>query len=181
MAYPGAVRDPDTGAWISDAEVAEIGYTAFTGRPEEITARLVVRRVKDANHRDALFPVWRHHPFLTNSTLSTVEADITHRRHAIIETVFADLINGPLAPCPPGVSAPTAPGSSARPSPTTCCARPESSPVAPTALPGARHCAGVSSTSPPDWPVRNGAPSCTCPPTGPGRNPGLRCGAERLD
>ena len=27
--YPGAVRDPDTGAWISAAEVAEIGYTAF--------------------------------------------------------------------------------------------------------------------------------------------------------
>ena len=27
--YPGAVRDPDTGAWISDAEVAEIPYTAF--------------------------------------------------------------------------------------------------------------------------------------------------------
>ena len=29
--YPGAVRDPDTGAWISDAEVAETTYTAFTG------------------------------------------------------------------------------------------------------------------------------------------------------
>jgi hypothetical protein len=27
--YPGAVRDPDTGAWISDAEVAEVTYTAF--------------------------------------------------------------------------------------------------------------------------------------------------------
>src|SRR4029079_15682024 len=27
--YPGAVRDPDTGVWISDAEVAEIPYTAF--------------------------------------------------------------------------------------------------------------------------------------------------------
>ena len=27
--YPGAVRDPDTGGWISDAEVAEIAYTAF--------------------------------------------------------------------------------------------------------------------------------------------------------
>ena len=26
---PGAVRDPDTGAWISDAEVAETAYTAF--------------------------------------------------------------------------------------------------------------------------------------------------------
>ncbi len=102
VAYPGAVRDPDTGAWISDAEVAEISYTAFTGHPEETTARLVVRRVKDANHRDALFPVWRYHPFLTNTDLSTVEADITHRRHAIIETVFADLIDGPLAHMPSG-------------------------------------------------------------------------------
>ena len=100
--YPGAVRDPDTGAWISDAEVAEISYTAFAGRPEQITARLIVRRVKDANHLDALFPVWRHHPFLTNTELSTAEADITHRRHAIIETVFADLIDGPLAHMPSG-------------------------------------------------------------------------------
>ncbi len=102
VAYPGAVRDPDTGAWISDAEVAETSYTAFAGTPEQITARLVVRRVKDANHRDALFPVWRHHPFLTNTDLPTVEADITHRQHAIIETVFADLIDGPLAHMPSG-------------------------------------------------------------------------------
>ncbi len=29
-------------------------------------------------------------------------ADITHRRHAIIETVFADLIDGPLAHMPSG-------------------------------------------------------------------------------
>ncbi|MDA0249711.1 MAG: IS1380 family transposase, partial [Actinobacteria bacterium] len=100
--YPGAVRDPDTGALISDAEVAETSYTAFAGRPEQITARLVVRRVKDANHLDALFPVWRHHPFLTNTDLPTAEADITHRRHAIIETVFADLIDGPLAHMPSG-------------------------------------------------------------------------------
>lgn len=102
VAYPGAVRDPDTGAWISDAEVAETSYTAFAGRPEEITARLIVRRVKDANHLDALFPVWRHHPFLTNTDLPTAEADITHRQHAIIETVFADLIDGPLAHMPSG-------------------------------------------------------------------------------
>ena len=100
--YPGAVRDPDTGAWISDAEVAEISYTAFAGHPEEITARLIVRRVKDANHLDALFPVWRHHPFLTNTDLPATEADITHRQHAIIETVFADLIDGPLAHMPSG-------------------------------------------------------------------------------
>jgi hypothetical protein len=51
---------------------------------------------------DALFPAWRYHPFLTNSTLPTAQADITHRRHAIIETVFADLIDGPLAHLPSG-------------------------------------------------------------------------------
>ena len=60
--YPGAVQDPDTGAWISDAEVAEIAYTAFA-TPDRITARLVVRRVKDADYLDALFPVWRYPPF----------------------------------------------------------------------------------------------------------------------
>ena len=48
VCYPGAVRDPDTGGWISDAEVAEISYTAFASTPDRITARLVVRRVKDA-------------------------------------------------------------------------------------------------------------------------------------
>src|SRR5258705_4906571 len=100
--YPGAVRDPDTGAWISDAEVAEIPYTAFTSTRQRVTARLIVRRVKDARYPDALFPVWRYHPFFTDSTEPVTEADITHRRHAIIETVFADLIDGPLAHMPSG-------------------------------------------------------------------------------
>ncbi len=48
--YPGAVVDPDTGELISDAEAAETSaYTAFTGRKkaEQITARLIVRRVRD--------------------------------------------------------------------------------------------------------------------------------------
>jgi Transposase DDE domain group 1 len=102
VSYPGAVRDPDTGAWISDAEVAEIAYTAFASTPDRITARLVVRRVKDARYRDALFPVWRYHPFLTNTDLPVEQADITHRQHAIIETTFADLIDGPLAHIPSG-------------------------------------------------------------------------------
>jgi hypothetical protein len=100
--YPNAVQDPDTGAWISDADVAEVSYTAFASTKDRITARLVVRRVKDARYPDALFPVWRYHPFFTNSGLSTVEADIVHRRHAVIETVFADLIDGPLAHIPSG-------------------------------------------------------------------------------
>jgi Transposase DDE domain group 1 len=102
VSYPGAVRDPDTGAWISDAEVAEIAYTAFASSTDAITARLVVRRVKDARFPDALFPVWRYHPFLTNTDLPVEQADITHRQHAIIETVFADLIDGPLAHLPSG-------------------------------------------------------------------------------
>jgi hypothetical protein len=96
------VADPDTGAWISDAEVAEIPYTAFTSTDDPVTARLVVRRVKDANQADALFPVWRYHPFFTNSIEPVADADITHRRHAIIETTFADLIDGPLAHIPSG-------------------------------------------------------------------------------
>jgi Transposase DDE domain group 1 len=102
VAYPGAVRDPDTGTWISDAEVAEISYTAFASTPDVVTARLIVRRVKDARYPDALFPVWRYHPFFTNSTEPVADADITHRGHAIIETVFADLIDGPLAHMPSG-------------------------------------------------------------------------------
>ena len=68
-----------------------------------MTARLVVRRVKDARYPDALFPVWRYHPFVTNSELPVEEADITHGHHAIIETAFADLIDGPLAHLPSGL------------------------------------------------------------------------------
>jgi len=101
--YPGAVADPDTGALISDAEVAETPYTLRLGSGRTITVRLVVRRVKDARYPDALFPVWRYHPFVTNSDLPTTEADLTHRRHAIIETTFADLIDGPLAHIPSGL------------------------------------------------------------------------------
>ena len=103
--YPGAVADPDTGQLISDAEVAETPYTLRLGRGRTITARLIVRRVKDARYPDALFPVWRYHPFVTNSDLPTAEADITHRRHAIVETTFADLIDGPLAHIPSGLFA----------------------------------------------------------------------------
>jgi hypothetical protein len=54
--YPGALPDPDTGELISDAEVAEVEFTAFTSTPNPVTARLIVRRVRDRNHQDALFP-----------------------------------------------------------------------------------------------------------------------------
>jgi hypothetical protein len=56
-----------------------------------------VRRVTDRNHQDPLFPVWRYHPFWTDNDEPTPQADITHRGHAAVDTVFSDLIDGPLA------------------------------------------------------------------------------------
>jgi hypothetical protein len=100
--YPGAVEDPDTGDLISDAQVSEVEYTAFADTPYEITAWLVVRRVLDANTQDPLFPVWRYHPFFTNNTEPVTQADVTHRAHAICETVWSDLIDGPWAHQPSG-------------------------------------------------------------------------------
>lgn len=105
VVYPGAVTDPDTGALISDAEIAETTYTVTPLSPHPITARLIVRRVK-AHHpadTDTLMPAWRYHSFFTNTTDDTITADINHRAHAVIETVFADLIDGPLAHLPSGV------------------------------------------------------------------------------
>jgi hypothetical protein len=100
--YPGAVLDPDTGVLISAAEVAETTFTAFASTDHPVTARLIVRRVRDQTKLEELFPVWRYHPFFTNSTAPAPEADVIHRRHAIIETVFSDLIDGPLAHLPSG-------------------------------------------------------------------------------
>jgi hypothetical protein len=100
--YPGAVTDPDTGELISDAQVSEVEYTAFAEKRYKITGRLIVRRVLDANTQDPLFPVWRYHPFFTNNTEPVTQADLTHRAHAICETVWSDLIDGPWAHQPSG-------------------------------------------------------------------------------
>jgi len=109
--YPEAIWDEAEARWISDAEVAEVAFTAFTGRrkAEHVTCRLVVRRVKrlapragDGTEQGELFAAHRHHAFITNSTLSAIEADQRHRDHAIIEQVIAELKNGPLAHLPSG-------------------------------------------------------------------------------
>ena len=49
--YPKAVFDEELQQWVSDAEVAETCFTAFTsnGKARQVTARLIVRRVRDAN------------------------------------------------------------------------------------------------------------------------------------
>jgi len=109
--YPNAVFDEVEQRWVSDAEVAEVGFTAFTSRrkADHVTCRLVVRRVKrlqplagDGTEQGELFATYRHHGFITNSTLGLVEADQRHRDHAIVEQVIAELKDGPLAHLPSG-------------------------------------------------------------------------------
>jgi hypothetical protein len=107
--YPNAVLDQATGTWISRAEVAEIAFTAFSSakKAEQVPGRLVVRRILDLNPpadpaQASLFDVFRFHAFFTTSDLDTVTADTTHRGHAIIEQVFADLKGSALAHLPSG-------------------------------------------------------------------------------
>jgi hypothetical protein len=106
--YPRAIWDDQLRRWISDAEVAEVSYTAFTSKKAKaITARLIIRRVKDHGRKAAegqgeLFPAWRHHAVFTDSPFTTLQAEAQHRGHAIIEQVFADQADGPLAHLPSG-------------------------------------------------------------------------------
>jgi hypothetical protein len=109
--YPNAIWDEIEQRWVSHAEVAEVPFTAFTGRrkAEHVTCRLIVRRVKrlqppasDGAEQGELFATYRHHAFITNSTLDTVEADQRHRDHAVVEQVIAELKDGPLAHLPSG-------------------------------------------------------------------------------
>ncbi|MGO0577184.1 IS1380 family transposase [Ornithinimicrobium panacihumi] len=110
--YTDAIKDEVTGAWISRAEVAEAPFTAFTAqaRSRHVPGRLVVRRIPDLNPKngdgqDQLFDTWRFHAFFTTTdpaVLDTVAADKTHRAHAVIENVNADLKNSALAHLPSG-------------------------------------------------------------------------------
>ena len=106
--YTDAVYDETTQRWISRAEVAEIAFTAFGSRTaaEQISGRLVVRRIPDLNPthdgQATLFDTWRFHAFFTTTDLDTVTADKTHRGHAIIEQVHADLKASALAHLPSG-------------------------------------------------------------------------------
>src|SRR5205823_1746233 len=70
--YPRAIWDDQLRAWISDAEIAEVPYTAFASKKgQAVTARLIVRRVRDlaktAEGQGELFPAWRYHPVFSDS------------------------------------------------------------------------------------------------------------------
>ncbi|WTA40707.1 transposase [Streptomyces sp. NBC_00846] len=109
--YPKAVWDDEGQCWISDVEITEVpDYTAFTSKPKkkQVTARLLVRRVKRPNpdaqvqEQGELFTTYRYHCAFTDSPLTLVDAEKDHRRHAIVEQVIADVKGGPLARLPSG-------------------------------------------------------------------------------
>jgi len=53
--YPALPGMTQLGRWISDAQVAEVKYTAFTSKKgQAMTARLIVRRVKDLSKKTAI-------------------------------------------------------------------------------------------------------------------------------
>jgi hypothetical protein len=109
ITYPRAIWDENQQRLISDAQVAEVPCTAFAlkKKGQAITARLIVRRVRELSPKasqgqDELFPAWRYHALFTDSPFDMLQAEAQHRDHAIIEQVFADLTDGPLAHLPSG-------------------------------------------------------------------------------
>jgi hypothetical protein len=105
--YPQPVWDEQQQRFVSRAQIAETTYTAFEDTPDEVTARLIVRRIPDlnktqTNEQGELFTVWRYHAAFTNSPFTLIQAEAQHRGHAVIEQVFAELIDGPLAHLPSG-------------------------------------------------------------------------------
>ena len=108
--YTNAIFDDATGRWISDAEVAEILFTALGSKQksEQVLGRLVVRRIPELNKtvaagQSTLFDLFGFHAFFTTSTLGTVEADKIHRQHAVIENLNADMKASALAHFPSSV------------------------------------------------------------------------------
>jgi hypothetical protein len=105
--YPNAIYDEKSGEWISDAEIAKVPYTAFASkRAHRTDGELIVRRVRRLNPKSApqgqgeLFATYRYHAVFTDSPFPLVQAESDHRGHAIVEQVFADLIDGPWAHLP---------------------------------------------------------------------------------
>jgi Transposase DDE domain group 1 len=93
---------PDGGA----AQVAETTYVTGGGKTKraERRVRLVVRRTRlTGQAQRSLWPDWRHHAFVTNLALGSVEADQFHREHATVELAIRDLKEGAgLEHCPSG-------------------------------------------------------------------------------
>jgi hypothetical protein len=110
--YPNAFVDTETGELVSDAEVAQMPFTAFTSKPknQQVTGRLIVRRVKrlnpagkDDGRQLTLFDTWRHHAVFVTGTIEMLQAEAHHRAHAVQEQINADAKASALAHAPSGI------------------------------------------------------------------------------
>lgn len=110
ITYDRPVFDTDSGTWIQGAEIAEIGYTAFTNITQNprgpVSARLVVRRIPDPyttnGGQHELFTTYRYQAIFTDTAFTPADAEHYHRGRATIEQVFADLNNSAAAHLPSG-------------------------------------------------------------------------------
>jgi hypothetical protein len=86
-----------------EAQVAETTLVAGKSKRLEVV-RLVVRRTRLTDPAQAqLWPDWRHHAFITDIDLDTINADEFHRAHATVELAIRDLKDGAgLEHCPSG-------------------------------------------------------------------------------
>jgi hypothetical protein len=79
-------------AWVeigySPDGMAQVAETPFRGD------RLVVRRVRNLDDQQQLFPTWRYHAFVTDRADTPVELDADHRRHAVVELAIRDAKHG---------------------------------------------------------------------------------------
>ena len=104
---PSTTKPPTSGSPGPRSPRSRSPRSAPGKPPSRSPGRLVVRRIPDLNPaprdgQQSLFDTWRFHAFFTTTDLDTVTADKTHRGHAIIEQVHADLKNSALAHLPSG-------------------------------------------------------------------------------
>jgi DDE family transposase len=82
---------PET-AWTTTSYtpdgVAQVADTPFRGD------RLIIRRVRNLDDQQQLFPTWRYHAFVTDRPGTPVELDADHRRHAVVELAIRDAKQG---------------------------------------------------------------------------------------
>ena len=86
-----AIAGIDDDSWV-DIDYTDNGGTAQVAETVYKGVRLVVRRTRLADGaQPALFPIWRHHAFLTDLAADTVAVDRFHRHHAVVELAIRDL------------------------------------------------------------------------------------------
>jgi hypothetical protein len=97
----GAIAAIPQPAWTDIAYqpsgVAQVAETGYRGD------RLIVRRVRNLDDQQQLFPTWRYHAFVTDRPGTATWLDADHRRHAVCELAIRDLKAGAgLAHLPSG-------------------------------------------------------------------------------